>query len=55
MKIVVVIPAFNKADAIGDVVRAVPTDRTQSIVVVDNDSTDDNAMRAALAGAQVLY
>jgi glycosyltransferase involved in cell wall biosynthesis len=55
MKIVVVIPAFNKADAIGDVVRVVPADRTQSIVVVDNDSTDDNAMQAALAGARVFH
>jgi hypothetical protein len=35
MKIVVVIPAFNKADAIGDVMRAFPADREQSIKILE--------------------
>lgn len=55
MKIAVVIPAFNEARAIGDVVRAVPMDRVEEIIVVDNDSTDDTAAQAALAGARVIH
>jgi glycosyltransferase involved in cell wall biosynthesis len=55
MKIAVVIPAFNEAQAIGDVVRAVPVDRVHEIIVVDNASTDDTARQAALAGARVIY
>jgi glycosyltransferase involved in cell wall biosynthesis len=55
MKIAVVIPAFNEARAIGDVVRAVPMDGVEEIIVVDNDSTDDTAAQAALAGARVIH
>lgn len=55
MKIAVVIPAFNEAQAIGDVVRAVPLDGVQDIIVVDNNSTDDTAKQAALAGAHVIH
>jgi glycosyltransferase involved in cell wall biosynthesis len=55
MKIAVVIPAFNEAQAIGDVVRAVPAGGVEEIIVVDNDSTDDTAKQAALAGARVIH
>lgn len=55
MKIAVVIPAFNEAQAIGDVVRAVPGDDVQDVIVVDNNSTDDTAKQAALAGARVIH
>lgn len=55
MKIAVVIPACNEAQAIGDVVRAVPGDGGHDIIVVDNDSTDDTAKQAALAGARVIH
>ncbi len=55
MKIAVVIPAFNEAQVIGDVVRAVPPGSVEEIVVVDNDSTDDTAKQAALAGARVIH
>ena len=54
MNISVVIPAFNEASAIGEVVRAVPIDRVHEIVVVDNGSTDDTAKQASLAGARVV-
>jgi len=55
MKIAVVIPAYNEAQAIGDVVRAVPGGEGHDIIVVDNDSTDDTAKQAALAGARVIH
>ena len=55
MKISVVIPAFNEERAIGEVVRAFPTDRIYDIVVVDNGSTDDTAKQASLAGARVVF
>lgn len=55
MKISVVIPTLNEAQAIGEVVSAVPQDRVQDIFVVDNGSTDDTAKQATLAGARVIY
>jgi glycosyltransferase involved in cell wall biosynthesis len=55
MKIAVIIPAFNEAQAIGDVVRAVPAGAVQEIIVVDNNSTDDTAELAASAGARVIH
>jgi glycosyltransferase involved in cell wall biosynthesis len=55
MKISVVIPTLNEAQAIGEVVSAVPQDRVQDIIVVDNASTDDTAKQATLAGARVVH
>lgn len=53
--IAVLIPCYNESLTIGDVVtgfrRALPTAR---IYVYDNNSRDDTAMRAALAGATVF-
>jgi glycosyltransferase involved in cell wall biosynthesis len=53
-KICVVIPTFNEARAIAEVVGAVPQDMVQDIIVVDNGSTDDTAKQAAAAGARVI-
>jgi glycosyltransferase involved in cell wall biosynthesis len=54
-EIAVLIPCYNESLTIGDVVlgfrRALPTAR---IYVYDNNSSDDTAMRAALAGATVF-
>jgi len=55
MKISVVIPALNEGQAIGEVVRAVPSDRVNEIIVVDNGSTDDTAAQASSAGAHVIF
>ena len=53
-KIAVLLPCYNEAATITDVVlafrRPLPTAR---IYVYDNNSTDDTARRAALAGAEV--
>jgi glycosyltransferase involved in cell wall biosynthesis len=54
MKVTVVIPTLNEAQAIGEVVSAVPADRVHEIIVVDNGSTDDTANQASLAGARVI-
>ena len=50
---VVVIPALNEEEVIGDVVRSIPglADR---IMVVDNGSNDGTADRAREAGAVVI-
>ena len=55
MKITVVIPTLNEEKAIGDVVRSVPKDKINEIIVVDNGSTDDTAKQALLAGARVVH
>ena len=54
MKISVVIPTYNEENAIGEVVRGVPHKLVHEIIVVDNGSTDDTAIQAALAGARVV-
>jgi glycosyltransferase involved in cell wall biosynthesis len=51
----VVVPAYNEADVIGDVVAALAaSDPWREIIVVDDGSRDDTAARAAAAGAVVL-
>jgi glycosyltransferase involved in cell wall biosynthesis len=54
MKISVVIPTYNEEKAIGEVVRGVPHNMVNEIIVVDNGSTDETALQAALAGARVV-
>ena len=54
MRIAVVIPALNEAAAIGSVVGEVPREFADTIIVVDNGSTDATAQVAAAAGARVV-
>jgi len=54
LRISVVIPALNEEAAIGGVVREVPRDLVDEIIVVDNGSTDRTAEVAASAGARVV-
>jgi glycosyltransferase involved in cell wall biosynthesis len=51
--IVVIIPALNEEEVIGDVVRSIPM-LADRIIVVDNGSTDRTAERAAEAGAIIV-
>src|SRR5260221_9619513 len=53
-RISVVIPALNEEGPIGDVVRAVPTDLVDEVIVVDNGSIDRTAEQARAAGARVV-
>jgi glycosyltransferase involved in cell wall biosynthesis len=55
VRISVVIPALNEEAAIGGVVREVPRDLVDEIIVVDNGSTDRTAEMAAAAGARVVW
>lgn len=54
LRITVVIPALNEEAAIGGVVREVPRDLVDEIIVVDNGSNDRTAEIAAGAGARVV-
>ena len=52
--ILVIIPAFNEADSIGNVVNDIPKGLVREVVVVNNTSTDATEANAAAAGATVL-
>lgn len=55
MNIIVIIPAYNEEAAIGQVISEIPTNWVREIVVVDNRSTDQTAIRAQESGATVVY
>ena len=55
MRVAAVIPARNEEQAIGKVVAALPRDLVQTVIVVDNGSTDNTAAMASAAGAQVVH
>lgn len=50
----VIIIALNEEEAIGNVIRAVPANVADELVVVDNGSTDRTAEVATTAGARVV-
>jgi uncharacterized membrane protein YbhN (UPF0104 family) len=55
--VLAVIPAYNEADSVGEVVRALPATvhgRPLRVLVIDDGSTDDTGSAAADAGAEVL-
>jgi len=54
MRIVTIIPALDEEAAIGGVVRAVPDELVQEVIVVDNGSRDATATVAKAAGATVI-
>jgi len=53
LRVSVVIPALNEQESISGVIRAVPRDLADEIIVVDNGSTDRTAERAEAGGARV--
>lgn len=53
-KIIVIIPAFNEENAVGHVIRDIPKDWVNEIIVVNNNSNDDTKIKAMQAGATVL-
>lgn len=50
----VIIPAYNEAASIAKVLKDIPRDLVQEVVVVDNNSTDQTAEIATANGATVL-
>lgn len=52
-RIKVIIPAYNEEDSIGKVIADIPKEVSE-IIVVNNNSTDQTAQTAKLAGATVL-
>jgi glycosyltransferase involved in cell wall biosynthesis len=55
MKVCSIIPALNEQETIAGVVRAIPRQICEEVIVVDNGSTDATADRAASAGARVVH
>ena len=49
-----IIPAFNEEKAIAKVIREIPHELVQQIIVVDNNSTDRTCENAEKAGATVV-
>ncbi len=54
MHVIVIIPAFNEARSIGQVVADIPEGLVREVVVVNNGSTDETEVNARDAGASVL-
>ena len=50
----VIIPAFNEENSVGDVVRDIPRDWVQEIIVANNNSNDNTPAAARSAGAVVV-
>ncbi|MDH3709076.1 MAG: glycosyltransferase family 2 protein [Cyclobacteriaceae bacterium] len=53
-KVKVIIPAFNEENAVGNVIKEIPTDIVNEIIVVNNASTDRTETEARRHGATVL-
>ena len=51
--IVVIIPAYNEAKTIVEVIKAIP-DFVDKVVVVNDCSTDETGLKATEAGAEVI-
>src|SRR5690349_16406871 len=54
MKAVLIVPALNEAAVVGELVRRVPRNVVDEVIVVDNGSTDATAEVAGTAGARVV-
>ena len=49
-----IIPALNEAESLGILLAEIPTQMVDELIVVDNGSTDQTALVARQAGAQVV-
>src|SRR5262245_5674765 len=54
LSVIAIVPVFNEAAKIGKVVRRIPCEIVDEIVVVDDGSTDGSAEVARSSGAQVI-
>lgn len=53
-EVTILIPAFNEGETVADVVKAALGANLGPVIVIDDGSHDDTALRAELAGARVL-
>ncbi len=53
-KVVVIIPAYNEEQSVVQVLQAIPAGLVEEVIVVNNNSTDETARCARMAGATVL-
>ena len=54
MQCTVIMPAFNEADIVGEVVKSILRSDGIAVWVIDDHSTDQTADAAQLAGARVI-
>ena len=54
MSVSLIIPAFNEAESIGQLLAETNFDQAQQVIVVDNGSIDQTAEIALAAGAKVV-
>jgi cellulose synthase/poly-beta-1,6-N-acetylglucosamine synthase-like glycosyltransferase len=55
MQVSIVIPTFNEAESIGQVLREIPRELVREILVVDSGSTDGTVDIALAGGARVIH
>lgn len=53
-RVAVVIPTLNEEGPIGEVIRAIPCDSVDEVIVADSGSDDRTVERARIAGARVI-
>ena len=54
LSVIAIVPVFNEAAKIGEVVRRVPRHIVDEVLVVDDGSTDDSAEVAHSSGAEIV-
>ena len=54
LSVIAIVPVFNEGAKIGEVVRRIPREIVDEVLVVDDGSTDDSGEVARLSGAEVI-